>query len=374
MKFLLSSSALYNHLQAIGRVINAKNSLPILDSFLFELEGGILSLTASDNETTMTTQLPVTESDGDMRFAITSRTILEALKEIPEQPLTFDLNPSTMEVQVDYMNGHYSLVAQNADEYPIPVEPGEDAAQVEMSASVFYRGINRMLFATGDDELRPVMNGIFFDITAEDLTMVASDGYTLVRNRYLSMGSDKRASFILPKKPANILKNVLGKEDGIINITFDNRSANFEFPNYRLVCRLIEGRYPNYNSVIPQNNPNKAILDRSAFLSALRRVAVFSSQATSLIKLHLEKNEMVISAQNLDFSTSAQEKLACEYSGNPLSIGFKASFLTQMLSNLPGQEVIIELNDPSRAGVLVPAEQEEHEDLLMLLMPMMLND
>lgn len=374
MRFVVSSSALYSHLQAIGRVINSKNSLPILDSFLFELAGETLSLTASDNETTMVTSINVIESEGDCRFAIISKTILDALKEIPEQPLTFTLNPSTLEVQVDYMNGHYSLVAQNADEYPLPVALGDDSVKIEMSANVLLRGINRLLFATGDDELRPVMNGIYFDITTENLTLVASDGYTLVRNRNLAVKGSEKAAFILPKKPANILKNILGKEDGNVEVSFDSRSATFVLPNYQMVCRLIEGRYPNYNSVIPQNNPYKATLDRAVLLSALRRVSVFSSQATSLIKLRLDTNKLVISAQNLDFSTSAEETLNCDYSGAPLSIGFKASFLIEMLGNLSGQDVIIELNDPSRAGVLVPAEQEENEDLLMLLMPMMLND
>lgn len=374
MRFVVSSSALYSHLQAIGRVINSKNSLPILDSFLFELAGETLSLTASDNETTMVTSINVIESEGDCRFAIISKTILDALKEIPEQPLTFTLNPSTLEVQVDYMNGHYSLVAQNADEYPLPVALGDDSVKIEMSANVLLRGINRLLFATGDDELRPVMNGIYFDITTENLTLVASDGYTLVRNRNLAVKGSEKAAFILPKKPANILKNILGKEEGNVEVSFDSRSATFVLPNYQMVCRLIEGRYPNYNSVIPQNNPYKATLDRAVLLSALRRVSVFSSQATSLIKLRLDTNKLVISAQNLDFSTSAEETLNCDYSGAPLSIGFKASFLIEMLGNLSGQDVIIELNDPSRAGVLVPAEQEENEDLLMLLMPMMLND
>ncbi|MBP3553420.1 MAG: DNA polymerase III subunit beta [Bacteroidaceae bacterium] len=374
MKFVISSTALFSHLQAIGRVINSKNTLPILDCFLLELNDGVLSLTASDNETTMATSLEVNESDGNCRFAINAKTILDALKEIPEQPLTFDFNPNTLEILVQYMNGRYSVVAQNADEYPIPVTLGETAVHVEMEASTLLNGINRALFATADDELRPVMNGIYFDITTEDITMVASDGHKLVRNKNFATKGNEKAAFILPKKPATLLKNLLGKEQGSVSIDFDDRNATFTMPNYRMVCRLIEGRYPNYNSVIPQNNPHKVTIDRAILLSALKRVSVFSSQASSLIKLRLQDNQLVLSGQDIDFSTSAEESINCNYAGSPMSIGFKATFLIDILNNISGQDVIIELADPSRAGVLVPAEQEENEDLLMLLMPMMLND
>ena len=374
MKFIVSSTGLFSHLQAIGRVINSKNTLPILDSFLLELNDGILSMTASDNETTMSTSIEVAENDGNCRFAINAKTILDALKEIPEQPLTFDFNPSTLEIFVQYMNGRYSVVAQNADEYPIPVTLGENAVHVEMEASTLLNGINRALFATADDELRPVMNGIYFDITTDDLTMVASDGHKLVRNKNYTTKGNEKAAFILPKKPATLLKNLLGKEQGNVNIDFDDRNATFTLPNYRMVCRLIEGRYPNYNSVIPQNNPHKVTIDRAILLSALKSVSVFSSQASSLIKLRLQENQLVLSGQDIDFSTSAEESINCSYNGSPMSIGFKATFLIDILNNLSGQDVVIELADPSRAGVLVPAEQEENEDLLMLLMPMMLND
>lgn len=374
MKLVISSTALFSHLQAIGRVINSKNTLPILDCFLFEVNDGVLSLTASDNETTMSTSLEVIESDGNCRFAINAKTILDALKEIPEQPLTFAFNPDTLEMLVQYMNGRYSVVAQNADEYPIPVTLGESAVHVEMEANTLLNGINRALFATADDELRPVMNGIYFDITTDDLTMVASDGHKLVRNKNFATKGNEKAAFILPKKPATLLKNLLGKEQGAVNIDFDDRNATFTMPNYRMVCRLIEGRYPNYNSVIPQNNPHKVTIDRAILLSALKRVSVFSSQASSLIKLRLQDNQLVLSGQDIDFSTSAEETINCSYSGSPMSIGFKATFLIDILNNITGQDVVIELADPSRAGVLVPAEQEENEDLLMLLMPMMLND
>lgn len=374
MKFIVSSTALFSHLQAISRVINSKNSLPILDCFLLELQDGTLSMTASDNETTLSTSIEVNEYEEDGRFAVSSKTLLEALKEIPEQPLTFQIDMSNLEINVQYQNGKYSLMGQSADEYPQAQELGANAVQVTMGADVLMAGVNRSIFATADDELRPVMNGIYFDITTEDITLVASDGHKLVRCKTFAAQGTEKAAFILPKKPANLLKNLLPKEQGDVQIGFDDRNATFTLENYRMVCRLIEGRYPNYNSVIPQNNPHKAIIDRAAFISALRRVSVFSSQSSSLIKLSLSANSMKISAQDIDFSTSAEETIICQYDGSAMSIGFKSSFLIDILNNISSQNVIIELADPSRAGVIVPEEQDENEDLLMLLMPMMLND
>lgn len=375
MKFIVSSTGLFSHLQAISRVINSKNTLPILDCFLVELNDGTLSLTASDNETTLSTSIEVNEYDKDGRFAISSKTILDALKEIPEQPLTFDVNLETLEIMVQYQNGKYNLVGQNADEYPQAPALGDSAAELSISASLLLSGINRTIFATADDELRPVMNGIYFDITPESITFVASDGHKLVKSMtFEAKGSDK-AAFILPKKPANILKNLLPKESEDVRVSFDDRNAIFTMEKYYMVCRLIEGRYPNYNSVIPQGNPHRATIDRQMMISALRRVSVFSSQSSSLIKLRFSENLVQVSAQDIDFSTSAEEALICQYTGVNMSIGFKSTFLIDILSNMASQDVIFELADPSRAGVIVPAEQEkEKEDVLMLLMPMMLND
>ena len=362
MKFIVSSTGLFSHLQAISRVINSKNSLPILDCFLMELTDGTLSLTASDSETTLSTSLEVNESDGDGRFAVSSKTILEALKEIPEQPLTFLVNTENLEITVQYQNGKYSLMGQNADEYPQAPALGANAVHVTMGAPVMLAGINRSLFATADDELRPVMNGIYFDITTEDITFVASDGHKLVRNKTFVAHGDEKAAFILPKKPATLLKNLLPKEQGDVQIDFDDRNATFTLENYSMICRLIEGRYPNYNSVIPQDNPHKATIDRMMLISALRRVSVFSSQASSLIKLRLSENQIQISAQDIDFSTSAEETLTCQYTGSPMSIGFKSTFLIDILNNISAQEILFELADPSRAGVIVPVEQEEKEE------------
>lgn len=374
MKFIVSSTSLFSHLQAISRVINSKNSLTILDCFLIEMQDGTLSMTASDNETTLSTSIEVSDYEGEGCFAVSSKTLLEALKEIPEQPLSFQINMDNLEITVEYLNGKYSMMGQNADEYPQAPSLGDNAVQVTMAADTLLAGVNRCIFATADDELRPVMNGIYFDITTESITLVASDGHKLVRNKTFMARGDEKAAFILPKKPANLLKNLLPKEEGDVQIGFDDKNAMFTMENYRMVCRLIEGRYPNYNSVIPSNNPHKATVDRGSFISALRRVSVFSSQASSLIKLSLSENQMKISAQDIDFSTSAEETLACQYDGTNMSIGFKSSFLIDILNNIAAQEAIIELADPSRAGVIVPEQQEDNEDLLMLLMPMMLND
>ena len=373
MKFIVSSTGLFSHLQAISRVINSKNSLPILDCFLFELTDGTLSITASDSETTLATSLETNECDCNGRLAINSKTILDALKEIPEQPLTFEVSDN-MEIIVKYQNGKYNLMGQNADEYPQTTALGSNAVHVTLSAPILMNGITRALFATADDELRPVMNGVYFDITSEDITFVASDGHKLVRNKTYKAQGNEKAAFILPKKPATLLKNLLSKEMGDVQIDFDDRNAAFTMENYTLTCRLIEGRYPNYNSVIPQNNPHRATIDRAAFMSALKRVSVFSSAASSLIKLRLDMNTIQISGQDIDFSTSAEETLMCQYEGNPMSIGFKSTFLIDILNNMSSQEVVMELADPSRAGVIVPIEQNEGEVLLMLLMPMMLND
>jgi len=374
MRFVVTSTELCNRLQSIGRVINSKSALPILDCFLFSLEQGTLSITASDNETTLDTSLQVVEFDGDGRFAIGSKNILDAIKELPEQPIVFNVNESTMAITIEYMNGKFSMVGQQADEYPTPALLGETPVSFTMEAASLYEGINRTIFATADDELRPVMNGIYFDITTENVTLVASDGHKLVRQKFFDVHGEEKAAFILPKKPANILKGLLGKEADDITISFDSRNAVFSLPNHRLVCRLIEGRYPNYNSVIPQNNPYKVIVNRLALLSALRRVSVCSSASSSLVKLRLQAGEVHISAQDLDFSSSAEERIVCQYDGEPMSIGFKSTFLMDIISNISGDDISMEVSDPSRAGVIIPTTQEDNTDLLMLLMPMMLND
>ena len=374
MKFIVSSTALLSHLQAISRVINSKNSMAILDNFLFRLEGNTLTMTASDQETTMTTEIEVLEAEGQGLFAVSAKILLEPLKELPDQPLTFEINDENLEIFLYFQNGKYNFIGVNGDEYPQKSPLSADAKTLQMPAQVLLNGINRTLFATGDDELRPIMNGIYIDIHPEDIIIVASDSHKLVRCKNDSIQSGLTSSFILPKKPATLLKNILPKESDDVSITFDDKNAVFTLSNFVLNCRLIEGRYPNYASVIPQNNPNRIIVDRAVFVNVLRRVSVFSDQASNLVKLQLRDNQIQVSAQDIDFSTSAEENVSCNYTGDPMGIGFKSTFLIEILNNISSQEVTIELSDPSRAGLILPVENQPNEDLLMLLMPMMLTD
>ena len=374
MKFIVSSTALLSHLQAISRVINSKNSMAILDNFLFRLEGNTLTMTASDQETTMTTEIEVLEAEGQGLFAVSAKILLEPLKELPDQPLTFEINDENLEIFLYFQNGKYNFIGVNGDEYPQKSPLSADAKTLQMPAQVLLNGINRTLFATGDDELRPIMNGIYIDIHPEDIIFVASDSHKLVRCKNDSIQSGLTSSFILPKKPATLLKNILPKESDDVSITFDDKNAVFTLSNFVLNCRLIEGRYPNYASVIPQNNPNRIIVDRAVFVNVLRRVSVFSDQASNLVKLQLRDNQIQVSAQDIDFSTSAEENVSCNYTGDPMGIGFKSTLLIEILNNISSQEVTIELSDPSRAGLILPVENQPNEDLLMLLMPMMLTD
>lgn len=375
MKFTVSSSSLSNHLQAISRVINAKNTMAILDCFHFELHQNVLTVTASDNENVVQTKVETTENDVDGTFAIPAKTMLDILKEIPEQPLQFDIDTETLAINVKYLNGNYNLVGQDPDAYPMEIPMNDQQTQTSIEGSRLLNEISRTLFATADDELRPVMNGLFFDFEPDSVTFVASDGHKLVRSKSaMQTGLEERKSFILPKKPAQLLKILLAKEQEDVSIAFDERFASFETADFNLTCRLIDGRYPNYNSVIPQNNPYRITVDRQMLIGVLRRVSVFSSQASSLIKMRLLPDQIVVSAQDIDFSTSAEESLICQYNGNEMSIGFKSPFLIDILNNISSTDVIFQLADPSRAGLIIPSEQNENEDLLMLLMPMMLND
>src|SRR5690554_7008568 len=374
MKFIVSSATLLNHLQAISRVINTKNTLPILDCFLLEVKDSMLTLTAADNETRLTTAVEVSSVEGEGNLAINARNLLDPLRELHDQPLTFDINDETLEVFIYYHNGKYNFVGQNGDEYPELKALKEDFMTLSLDAETLLSGINRTVFATADDELRPVMNGIYFDITSEDLTFVASDGHKLVRVTTTDSKGDGRSSFILPKKPANLLKSILPRENGDVEINFDENNAYLTTGNYKMVCRFVEGRYPNYNSVIPQNNSNSVVLDRLSLLNALKRVSVFSNPSIGLVKLQLSEDKIVITAQDIDFLTAAEETISCTYEGNVMNIGFKAVFLIEILDNIPSSDVRIELSDPSRAGLILPVEQEENEDMLTLLMPMMLND
>ncbi|MBP3213672.1 MAG: DNA polymerase III subunit beta [Bacteroidaceae bacterium] len=374
MRFNVSSTSLSNRLQTISRVQSSKNALPILDCILFELSNGELKMTASDSETTMVTHLEVTDVEGEGKFAIGAKQLISSIKEISEQPITFNVDSNSFAIEVNYQNGKYNLIGQNGYEFPVPTRMNEGCRSLSIDSQVMMDGINRCLFAAADDELRPQMNGVYFDMTPESLTFVASDGHKLVRNRVLSIHADEPSAFILPKKPALLLKTVLPKAEGEAVVRYDDRNAEIELTDYVISCRLIEGRYPNYNSVIPTDNPFRVTADRMAFISALRRVSVFASQSSALIKIHVDQGTLTVSAQDLDFSTSAEEHIMCDYEGTAMSIGFNGPFLIDVLNSITSNDIVLELADPSRAGVITPAEQEDNEDLIMLLMPMMLKD
>ena len=374
MKLKVSSALLFSRLTSINRVLNSKNSFPILDCILFEIEGQQMSVTASDSETTLVTSLELTEADQNARFCIKAKTILDSLKEISDQPITLSVNLDTMEIHGEYQNGSFNIVGERADEYPVPHQIDGDIARHEIGQSVLLTGINHSIFATADDEIRPVMTGIYFDFTPDCLIFVGTDGRKLVRAKDFSVKSETQMGFILPKKPANILKGLLQKGDGMATLTFNDKLAQIQTAEFTLTCRLIDGRYPNYNSVIPQNNPNRATIDRLALVSTLKRILVFSSQSSAQVKLAFKKDQLTVSGQDVDYSTSAEERLMCEYDAPSMNIGFKGTLLLDILNNLDSTEVVFELADPGRAGLITPAEQKENQEILMLLMPMMLND
>lgn len=373
MKFTISSTGLLSHLQAISRVINAKSTLPILDNFLFKLEAGVLTLTASDLDTTLITSMEVAQSEGEGTIAISAKILLDTLKEFSDQPLEFDVNDSTLAIKMRSGSGDFNLFGQNGEEYPKTPMLADDAKSVTIPTTALLSGITKTLFATGDDVLRQVMNGIFFDITPDSTVFVGSDSHKLVRIKTTAAKSEEACSFILPKKPTNLLKNILPKEEGNVLLKFDSKNACFTLSNYTMFCRLIEGKYPNYNAVIPKDNPYKALVDRSAFMNMLRRVSVFSNQATNLIRLDFTNDSITASAQDIDFSVSAKESITCQYEGEDMSIGFQSASLIEILANLNSADITMELSDPTRAGLIIPFEQETDEDILMLLMPMGLN-
>lgn len=375
MRFTVSSSALSSKLNMLAKVIGSKNSLPILDCFLFQVANGEMSITASDSDNVIKSTLALTDHDGEGEFCVPNRVILDALKELPEQPLHFDVDAAgeAVAIKIVYQNGLYNFTGQSAEEYPRTQSMNDACTTVSLPTEMLINNISRSLFATASDELRPVMNGIYFDLTADALAIVASDGHKLVRSKDFTIKSESPSAFNLPKKPASLLKNILSKDGDDAIIKFDDRSAEIQFTDGVMRCRLIDGRYPNYNSVIP-NNPNEVTVDRRGLQSALRRVLPFASESSQLIRFHIESGRFEVSSEDIDFSTSAKEQLSCEYNGSPISIGFKGSSLMEILSNLTSDNIIIQLADPSRAGIIVPAEQPENENILMLIMPMLLND
>ncbi|MDR1338888.1 MAG: DNA polymerase III subunit beta [Prevotellaceae bacterium] len=373
MKFVVSSSELLSSLQSVSKVTTTsnKNRLPILDNFLFNLHNNTLLITASDLETTLLVSLPINTVEREGEAAIPAKLLTDTLKEFPEQPLTFIVDPDTLLAEISWSSGKFNLPCLAAEEYPQIPTVEDDYNSITISSNQLMEGITKTIFATADDELRPTMNGIFLDIKTDGLTFVASDAHKLVRYKLLNLKAEKDCSFILPKKPAGYIRGLL-KDEFPVELKFNDKHAVFTSSRFNMTCRLIEGVFPAYNSVIPTDNPKKIVADRVELMTAVRRVSVFSNQASNLIKLKITDNEINISAQDLDFSTSANERVACRYEGEDIEIGFKSAFLIDILSNLPSTEISVELSDPGRAGLFIPVEEESEDDLLMLLMPIVI--
>ncbi len=373
MKFSVSSSALLSLLATTGKVISNKNTLPILDYFLMELSGSELKVTTSDLETTLVGSIAVESVESEGTIAAPAKLMLDSLKEFPEMPLTIEVNEKNWEIKISWKSGSLSIPGASAVSYPAVPQLSAEKKEMKMDVDTLVAGINKTIFATADDELRPVMNGIFISLTPGTLTFVGTDAHKLVKYES-EMENEVNSSFILPKKPANLLKSVLLKEDAAIEVAFDSKNAQFKLKSHTLVCRLIEGNYPNYNAVIPENNPNKVLVDRIELLNGIKRVAVCSNPTTNLIRMDIEANKIALTAQDIDFSVSANETISCSYDGQMISIGFKSTFLVEILSNMETPTVQVELADSTRAGVFKPVYDEKQSSAaLMLLMPMMIN-
>ncbi|CAM3911598.1 DNA polymerase III subunit beta [Flavobacterium branchiophilum NBRC 15030 = ATCC 35035] len=371
MKFIVSSSYLLKQLQVLGSVINSSNTLPILDNFLFEIEANKLTVSSSDLETKMSATLQI-DSDSQGSVAVPAKLLLEILKTFPEQPLTFSVQDNNT-IELSSNNGNYSVAYLPGEEYPKSVVL-EDPSITLVPSHVLSTAVSKTIFAAGNDDLRPVMSGVFFQFSPEGLTFVATDAHKLVKYARQDVKATEVADFIMPKKPLNILKNNLGAIDTEVKIEYNKSNATFSFDNYVLTCRLIDGKYPNYETVIPKENPNKLMIDRSLFLSSVRRVSIFSNKTTHQIKLKIAGSELNISAEDIDYSNKAEERLTCDYQGEDMQIGFNSRFLLEMLNSLQSDMILLEMSLPNRAGILTPVDGlEDGEAVTMLVMPVMIN-
>ena len=372
MKFIVSSSYLLKQLQILGGVINSSNTLPILDNFLFDLKDEVLRVSASDLETTMSANLKV-ESNSEGKIAVPAKLLLDTLKTFPEQPLTFVVEDNNT-IELSSNHGKYALAYADGEEFPNPVEL-EDPSSTLIEGDILSSAISKTIFASGNDDLRPVMSGVFFQFSTEGLTFVATDAHKLVKYSREDVQASQAAEFIMPKKPLNLLKGILAGSESEVHIEYNDSNAKFIFDNFELICRLIDGKYPNYEAVIPKENPNKLTIERNQFLSSVRRVSIFSNKTTHQVRLKIAGAELNISAEDVDYSNKAEERLTCSYQGDDMQIGFNSRFLVEMLGNLTSDEVMLEMSLPNRAGILTPVDGlDEGEKITMLVMPVMLNN
>ncbi len=370
MRFIVSSSSLLKQLQAVGGVLNTSNTLPILDNFLFEINDKELTICASDLDTVMSTSLEVEAKDVG-KVAIPAKFLMDTLKTFPDQPLTFSIEDN-FQIEISSDQGKYKLSGYNGEEFP-KTPNIENPSNVVISGDTLASAINKTIFATGNDSLKPAMNGVYFQLSNDSLTFVATDAHKLVRYKRMDAKADKPSAFIVPKKPLNQLKNVIDDTEDV-KIEFNESNAKFLFGKYSVVCRLIDGKYPNYEAVIPNENPNRLVVDKAAFQNSIKRVSIFANKTTNQVRLKIKGSELNINAEDLDFANAANERLTCDYEGEDMEIGFNSRFLFEMLTNINSEQVILEMSSPNRAGILFPSETvDTEENILMLVMPVMLN-
>ena len=371
MKFIVNSSTLLKELQKLNGVISTSNTLPILDNFLFEIEDGKIKIIASDLETTMISEI-TTESSSNGQITIPSKILIDTLKTFSNQPLTFLVDEETKGIEISSENGNYKLAGQDAKEFPKVPELSSSSSFL-ISSSVLLNAINKTLFASGNDELRPVMSGVFCELSEENITFVATDAHKLVKHTRSKISSNSNSSFILPKKPLSLLKNNIDS-DSDLNVDFNETNVKFSLDNTTLICRLIDGKYPNYDAVIPKDNPNKLVINKDELLNSIKRVSIYASKTTHQIRLKIAGSQLQITSEDLDFANKAEERLTCSYEGEDIEIGFNSRFVIDMLNNIGAEQICLEMSAPNRAGIILPLDgQEENEDTLMLVMPVMLN-
>jgi DNA polymerase-3 subunit beta len=371
MKFIVNSSYLLKQLSNINGVITTNPVVPILENFLFEIEKNRLTVTASDLQTSMITEVTV-ESKEKGNIAVPARILLDTLKNLPDQPVTFSVDESTYSIEISSDNGRYKLAGENATDFPKVPSVSQDFSAV-LSSEVFARAINNTIFATSNDELRPAMTGVYINLGEKNTSFVATDGHRLVRYRRSDVKSDNGNAIIIPRKALNLLKSTLPTENTDVSIDFNMSNAFFRFANIRMICRLIDEKFPDYENVIPSANTIKMTINRQELLGSLKRISIYANKTTHQVRMKITGSELMVSAEDLDFSNEANERLSCEHEGGDIEIGFNARFLLEMLTNLDADQIRINMSAPNKAGVLTPAEKDKNEDILMLVMPVMLN-
>ncbi len=372
MKFIVSSAALLKELNNINGVITTNPVVPILENFLFEIEAGKLIISASDLQTSMITELDI-ESKESGSVAVPSKILMDTLKNLPEQPVTFSIDAETYAIEISSDNGRYKLAGENAADFP-KIPEVADASTIDISTDALASAIANTIFATSNDELRPAMTGVLINLSDTNTTFVATDGHRLIRYRRVDVASDTSHSIIIPRKALNLLKASLPSANTNVSVEFNSSNAFFQFNNIKMICRLIDEKFPDFENVIPADNTNHMTIARMELLSSLKRISIYANKTTNQVRLKITGSELQISAEDLDFSNEANERLSCEHDGEDIEIGFNARFLIELLSNLEGKEVVMQLSEPNRAGLLVPKEKNDNEDVLMLVMPVMLSN